>query len=251
MTNLANDLRIAVDPAHLLRTAGLQPDPFQEEICRTDQDTLVLVCRQGGKSTAAACAAAHKALYQPGSMIVILAPTQDQAMEVRRKAEPFLRAADPGFEPTSRTATRIELKNGSRIVALPADPDTIRGYAVDAMIIDEAARVDDDLYAAARPMLASTGGRIVALTTASGPRGWFYRAWMDGGADWKRIRRRANECQRINPDRLASDRRAMTAARYAAEYDCEFTDMVGAVFYSHHVDAALDNTLNPLYHGGW
>ena len=79
MTHLANDLRIAVDPAFLLRTAGFQPDPFQEDICRTNKDTLVLVCRQGGKSTAAGCAAAHKAHYKPGSMIVIIAPTQDQA----------------------------------------------------------------------------------------------------------------------------------------------------------------------------
>jgi hypothetical protein len=251
MTNLANDLRIAVDPAYLLRTAGFQPDPFQEDICRTNKDTLVLVCRQGGKSTAAGCAAAHKAHYKPGSMIVIIAPTQDQAIEVRRKAEPFLRAADPGFEAASRTATRIELKNGSRIVALPADPDSIRGYSADELIIDEAARVDEELYAAARPMLAVTGGRLIALTTAAGPRGWFYRAWMDGGEDWARIRIRANECQRMDPDRLARDRRGMTAARYAAEYDCEFTDMIGAVFYAHHVDAALDNTLVPLYHGGW
>lgn len=249
--DLAHDLRIGLDPALLLRAAGLQPDPFQEEICRTDKDMLVLVCRQGGKSTGAGCAAAHKALYKQGSTIVILAPTQDQAVEVRRKAELFLRAADACFEPTSRTATRIELTNGSRIIALPADPVTIRGYSADEMIIDEAARVDDELYAAARPMLAVTGGRIIALTTAAGPRGWFFRAWMEGGEDWKRIRIRAQECPRINPHRLATDRRGMTEARYAAEYDCEFTDMIGAVFYSHHVDAALDDTLKPLYHGGW
>jgi hypothetical protein len=74
---------------------------------------------------------------------------------------------------------------------------------------------------------------------------------MDESEDWKRIRIRANECQRIFPDRLARARRSRTAAAYAAEYDCEFTDMIGAVFYSHHVNAALDDNLEPLYPGGW
>lgn len=49
MTHLARDLRIALDPALLLREAGLQPDPFQEQICRSDKDMLVLASRQGAR----------------------------------------------------------------------------------------------------------------------------------------------------------------------------------------------------------
>jgi hypothetical protein len=190
-------------------------------------------------------------LYQAGSTILIVAPGQRQSIEVLRKAEPFLRIAVPGFEPKSSSETRIELANGSRLIALPSDPDTIRGYSAHLVIIDEAARVPDDLLEAVEPMLAVTRGRTIALTTPAGPRGWFYHAWMDESEDWKRIRIRANECQRIFPDRLARARRSRTAAAYAAEYDCEFTDMIGAVFYSHHVNAALDDNLEPLYPGGW
>jgi hypothetical protein len=251
MTNLTADLRTALDPAQLLRAAGLQPDPFQEEICRSAQDTLVLVSRQGGKTTAAGCAAAHRALYQPGSTIVIIAPIQKQAVEVRRTAEQFLRAAVPGLEPTSSTETRIELANGSRIIALPSEPHTIRGYAVHLLIIDEAARVTDEVFTAALPMLVVTGGRIIALTTPSGPQGWFYHAYMDGSHKWKRIRLRADECNRIPAAQLARDRSLMTEARFAAEYECEFSDAIGAVFHSSHVYAARDTTLQPLYNGGW
>ena len=176
MTNMNDDLRNALDPARLLRAAGLQPDSFQEEICRTEKDTLVLVSRQGGKTTAAGCAAAHRAIYQPGSTIVIIASVQRQAVEVLRHAERFLRVAVPGLEPTSSTETRIELANGSRLIALPSDPDTIRGYPAHLMVIDEAARVTDEVFAAAQPMLAVTGGRTIALTTPAGPAGWFYHA---------------------------------------------------------------------------
>jgi hypothetical protein len=241
----------ALDPARLLRAAGMQPDPFQEAICRTAKDTLVLVCRQGGKSTAAGCAAAHRALYKPNTTIVIISPTQHQAVEVRRKAEQFLRVAIQGLEPTSSTETRIELANGSRVIALPADPDTIRGYTAHLLLIDEAARVTNELFAAAQPMLAATGGRTIALTTPAGPRGWFHEAWMGGSDEWERIHVRAEECSRISPAQLAKQRSLMTAAVYATEYDCEFNDPIGAVFHSSHVYAALDTTLNPLFTGGW
>ena len=170
---------------------------------------------------------------------------------MRRKAEPFLRAADPGFEPASRTATRIELKNGSRIVALPADPDSIRGYSADELIIDEAARVDEELYAAARPMLAVTGGRLIALTTAAGPRGWFYRAWMDGGEDW-----------RENPHpskRMPAHGSRPARPRSARDDRSPLRRRVRLRVHRHDRRRLLRpprrcrprQTLVPLYHGGW
>jgi hypothetical protein len=78
------------------------------------------------------------------------------------------------------------LTNGSRIVSLPAGEETIRGFsAVSLLVIDEAARVSDDLYFAVRPMLATSGGSLVALSTPLGQRGFFFEAWESaagGGA---------------------------------------------------------------------
>jgi hypothetical protein len=42
------------------------------------------------------------------------------------------------------------------------------------LVIDEASRVDDTLYLAVRPLLAVSGGRLVALSTPFGKRGWFH-----------------------------------------------------------------------------
>ena len=70
------------------------------------------------------------------------------------------------------SALRYELTNGSRIIALPGTEENIRGYsAVDLLVIDEAARVIDELYYATRPMLAVSGGRLLALSTPFGKRG--------------------------------------------------------------------------------
>jgi hypothetical protein len=59
-----------------------------------------------------------------------------------------------------QTQHELELENLSRVVCLPCREDTIRGYSdISILVIDEAARVPDDLYRAVRPMLAVSKGR--------------------------------------------------------------------------------------------
>src|SRR5205814_433566 len=97
----------------------------------------------------------------------------------------------------AQSALRLELANGSRVVSLPGTEGTVRGFSgVALLIIDEAARVADALYAAVRPMLAVSRGRLVALSTPFGQRGWFYDAWHSN-EEWERVRVTAPECPRI------------------------------------------------------
>ena len=80
--------------------------------------------------------------------------------------------------------------NGSRIVGLPGSEATIRGFsAVSLLLVDEAARVSDDLYKAIRPMLAVSGGSLWLMSTPFGRRGFFWDAWANGGPDWERSAR--------------------------------------------------------------
>ena len=148
---------------------------------------------------------------------------------------------------TAEAAHTLELQNGSRIVSLPAKEETIRGFSeVTLVAIDEAARVPDDLYYAVRPMLAVSNGRLLALSTPAGQRGWFHAAWHSD-EKWLRVRVTAADCPRISDDFLADERRAMTPAVYASEYECEFSDTIDAVFHHHDIQAALDNTVTPLF----
>ena len=107
-----------------------------------------------------------------------------------------------------QTVEELSLSNGSRIVCLPCKEETIRGYAhISLLILDEAARVPDDLYRAVRPMLAVSAGRLICLSTPYGPRGFFHDAWVNGGDDWQRIEVPAEKISRITPAFLASERR--------------------------------------------
>src|SRR5207237_3659232 len=122
-----------------------------------------------------------------------------------------------------RTAEELQLANYSRIVCLPCREETIRGYSkVSLLIIDEAARVPDDLYRAVRPMLAVSGGRLICLSTPYGKRGFFHDCWTNGGADWARIEVAAEQIVRIPPEFLAEERRALGESWFRQEYCCSF-----------------------------
>ncbi len=109
----------------------------------------------------------------------------------------------------AESALRLELANGSRLVSLPGTERTVRGYSgVALLVIDEAARVSDALYYSVRPMLAVSGGALLALTTPDGKRGWFYEAWS-GAEPWRRVEVKARDCPRISPEFLREERRVL------------------------------------------
>jgi hypothetical protein len=252
MGRLAADLQLALDPARLLRVWGFDPERWQEDLLRRRPGrALLCCCRQAGKSSTAAATAVHEALYTPGSLSLMLAPTQRQSSELLRKARSLLTLVLGNAELKGDSANALELPNHSRIISLPDRDETIRGFSnVALLVFDEAAWVTDDLYSAARPMLAVSGGRLLALSTPNGQTGWFFREWADGDG-WHRTKITAAECPRISASFLAEERRTMAAAAFASEYECEFTDAVDSVFYYADIKAALDSDLSPLYRGGW
>ena len=248
---LARDLSLALDPAGLFTAAGLHPDGWQSDFLRQRPPrALLCCCRQAGKSVTTAAAALHEALYQPGALILMLAPSQRQSAELLRKTRDLLNRLGSSASENESTLS-LTLTNGSRIVSLPGKEATIRGFSdVSLLAIDEAARVEEDLYVAVRPMLAVSGGRLVALSTPYGQRGWFYQAWQSSEA-WHRVRVTATDCPRISPEFLAEERRTMSRLVYASEYECLFTDAADSAFAHDQVMAALDHTLTPLYPEGW
>ncbi len=75
----------------------------------------------------------------------------------------------------------IELDNGSRVLALPGNEDSIRGLTVDGWIIaDEAARLSEGLIAAVRPMRArQPQARYAMLSTAFSRTDPFWSVWSN------------------------------------------------------------------------
>jgi hypothetical protein len=237
---ICGDAALALDPVRFSMAAGVEPDPWQARLLRSTEPRILVNCsRQSGKSTIAATLALHGALYVPGSLALLLSPTQRQSGELFRKCLAVYRALGRPVDAAAETALTLELENGSRIVSLPGKEATIRGYSgVRLLMVDEASRVPDDLMAAVRPMLAVSGGRLVALSTPYGTRGWWYEAWR-GQEDWERYAVPASQCPRISPAFLAEERRTLGQWWFEQEYTCTFLDAQSAAFRSQDVEAAF------------
>lgn len=247
MSALANDLIRSLDHARVMRDAGLTPDPWQERVLRSDARRMLLLCsRQSGKSTTCGALACASAIYDPG-LVLLVAPAQRQSAELFRKAVETYHALDGVPRIVSESAMRMELENGSRIIALPGTEGTIRGYSgARTIIVDEASRVEDALMAALRPMLATTQGRFVALTTPWGKRGWFYEAWAHGEG-WERTKVTADQCPRIDPIWLKEERELIGDWQFRQEYEVEFVDTDEQFFASDLIEAALTDEVKPLW----
>src|SRR5262245_21396630 len=245
---MARDLARAFDPALIASDCGLTLDQWQAELMRSTAPRVLMLCaRQVGKSTVAGLIALSTAVTQAGALILLVSPSQRQSGELFRTVMRHFRALPSAPEIRAESALRLELANGSRVVALPGDEKTIRGFAGAALVIsDEAARIEDELIAAVRPMLATSGGRLIMLSTPFGKRGVFYEAWH-GSDSWHRVRVAASECPRITQEFLDEELRELGQQRFSEEYGLAFLENSEAVFPTTVIDRAVTNEVRPLW----
>jgi hypothetical protein len=246
---MAGDIARCLDPALLARDCGIFPDPWQANLLRARPRRSLLLCsRQSGKSTVTALTALDTAIYQAPALVLLVSPSQRQSAELFRTVMNFHAKLEGAPALNAESILKAELANGSRILALPGTERTIRGYAAaDLVVIDEAARVEDELLTAVRPMLATSNGRLVALTTPAGKRGWFFDAWTGDEADWHRTKVAASDCPRISQAFLDEELRELGAQRFSEEYGLEFLDPDEAVFPSAIIAAAFTTEVLPLW----
>lgn len=238
--------RTALD---LARQLGITLDRWQIEALTTDRhDVLLLVSRQGGKGMVASLLALAKMLNDPGSITVIVSRADRQAKRLLLRIKRLCRLLRDVPSAIVDSMYTLELANGSEILALPGSEETIRGIeGVDLLIIDEGALVDDELFGSIFPFLATTDGRCVAMSTARGKRGWFWREFEGSDIEWHRAIVPATEIPRIKPEWLARTRQRIGEFMYRQEFLCEFLEDENSLFLFDDIAAALSADLAPLY----
>jgi phage FluMu gp28-like protein len=116
------------------------------------QYKIAVTTRQWGKSTCTSGEAVHDALTDPGTKWVCMSAGERQSVEWLSKAKEWLAAYKMGIEDIAEDrgglaegllrSSEIVLANGSRIIAIPANPSTARGYSAN-IILDEFAYQED------------------------------------------------------------------------------------------------------------
>ncbi len=237
------------DPAEWVKDKlGFEADDLQASVLRSTSRRGLLNCsRQWGKSTVTAAKAIYEAAHAKESLTLVVSPSARQSGEFLRKAAGFARRLGADGRGDGTNPMSIVLPNGSRIVGLPGKEATVRGFsAVRLLLIDEAARVKEDMYLALRPMLAASDGALWLMSTPWGKQGFFYEAWENGGPQWARFRAPATECPRIPSEFLEAERAAMGERTFRQEYLCEFASPGSGVFDMELVAQAFTDDFEPL-----
>jgi hypothetical protein len=243
---LGKDLARFLDPVLFASDAGITCDPWQANLLRQMPRRALLNCsRQSGKSTTCALMALHVGCYEPESLIICLAPSQRQSAELLRSIRILHGKVDGVPALDGESVLKLEMENGSRIMALPGGEEgkTIRGLAgCRLLLVYEAARIDDALMQACRPMLATNArGALVMLSTPAGRRGTWFDLWHNGDPMWTRVRVPASECPRISQEWLDEEIRILGPTRFSEEYGLEFIDNAQAAFNSLIIEALFDD----------
>jgi hypothetical protein len=244
------DISRSLDPVLLAHDVGIVPDDWQADVLRERPKRALLNCsRQSGKTTTALLLTLWTILYEAPALALLVSPSQRQSGESFRSFMQLYQKLDGAPRLTSESVLRCEIENGSRVVALPGSERTVRGFAgAKLILLDEAARIDDELIQALTPMMATVDGSLIALTTPFGRRGWFYETWQDEQQDWKRILVPADKCARLSREFLDSELRNLGAVAFSEEYGVQFRDNAMQMFPSSLIEAAFsDPTVQPLW----
>jgi hypothetical protein len=131
--------------------------------------------------------------------------------------------------------TEVELVSGGLAVSLPGDrPAMLRGLSLRhdgpaVLIVDEASRVRDELWATISPMLAAApAAQQILLSTPAGASG---QSTAPGPrVRTQRVQITADQCPRISAAHLAAERIRLGDALYRQEYFGAFVSAPGSVF---------------------
>jgi hypothetical protein len=270
------------DRASVFTYLGMEADPWQKELVEATEPRIIVCCHRGaGKSRTIAAKAIVTAILDGPAKILIISGSQRQSAEVLLYVKQFHRALlgerlkirkwstttwrtaqqeeeaerQAALLPTATTDASLHhrLSNGSEVVCLPGKSDkTIVGFhELNLLILDEGARIPDEVYHAVTPMLGisrSYGeGQLIALSTPKGKAGWFWEVWRQQEefrkngqpTSWRQFFRTADQCPRLTKEFLEEERQG-GAHWYAENYLCEFRDVVDAVFSSAEIEGMQD-----------
>ncbi|GAB6075750.1 terminase large subunit domain-containing protein [Desulfurobacterium crinifex] len=216
--------------------------PYQVEIVKgidSHKFSVAKMARQTGKSFVVSYWATKRAATKPNHTIVVVSPTERQSKLFVDKVKLHVKAMKltgvKFFENAELKKLEVNFPNGSQIIALPANPDGIRGFSGD-VIMDEVAFFRDwqEVYRAVFPIITRKKDyKLIAISTPFGKNDLFYYLWSISENNPKWFRYSLNIFEAVEKG-LSVDIEELRAGiknedAWKTEYLVEFIDEADAV----------------------
>ena len=159
--------------------------PYQEKMFDHFNDnrfSVVLACRQSGKSISACAYLLWYALFHTEKTIAVLANKGATAREMLGRITLMLENIPFFLQPGSKALNKgsLEFSNNSRIVAAATSGSSIRGMSVNLLYLDEFAFVERaaEFYTSTYPVIsAGRDTKVIITSTANGIGNQFHKVW--------------------------------------------------------------------------
>ncbi len=237
-------------------------DSWQKEVLEYEDDLLIGKGRRIGATYLMGVKAIEYLMghenKHPSSQIICVSLTEDQAQLIILFALQYAQEKYKKFIGKGKDRpqlNRIILKvNGNRRILL-ARPvgvtgDSVRGFEGQILMVDEASRMPKLFWAAAKPILLTTGGKIWMWSTFHGKQEYFWKSfneaynkkdpkarfkvWLKNSEEVienRKISESWTQQQREDALKiLEEERRDMTEAEYAQEYMARPSDKLRKLF---------------------
>jgi phage FluMu gp28-like protein len=222
---------------------------------------IALKARQTGFSFAVALEVVLDALERR-TVWVLLSRGERQSKELMEKVAMHARAIgvalqelEATFQIDDREFKQLEVRfpNGSKIIGLPANPDTARGFSGNVVLDEFAFHADSrKIWTALYPTI-TRGYKIRVISTPNGKSGKFYELWTDDTGTWSKHRvdiYQARE-QGMDVDIDELRRGCESEDDWRQEFCCEFVDEADALLPYEMITNCEDERATTEVPEGW
>lgn len=198
---------------------------------------VVVAGRRWGKSMLSK-SMMMRAAKKPRARVWYIAPTFRMAKQIMWD-EVLDSVPKRWIKKVNHSTLTIVLKNRTEISLKGADrPDTLRGVALDFVVLDEFQDMKADVWVKViRPTLSSTGGGAMIIGTPKAFN-YLYELWKIGQrpdmqlqGQWKSWQFKTATSPFIPAEEIEAARADMDAKSFEQEYEASFNTMSGRVYY--------------------
>ena len=159
--------------------------PYQEKMFEhfnNNRFSIVLACRQSGKSISSVGYIIWFAVFHSEKTIAVLANKGATAREMLGRVTLMLENLPFFLQPGTKALNKgsIEFSNNSRIIAAATSGSSIRGMSVNLLFLDEFAFVENanEFYTSTYPVIsAGKDTKVIITSTANGIGNTFHKIW--------------------------------------------------------------------------